>query len=379
MIDAIKIKNGLSPVEYAKLYFLFCIRICKLIDLRLESIEKVTINSFVKLQCNENWYYIGNDNSLDAIPINSESSKFELFLHKTVGETLLIEDRYGLKEGQKTEIIESIYSIEVYILFKIIYYFNELSKNGDLDGVQMIQMPQEGETIDTGYLLKYLGDLHSQSKPIFDLYCKSNSVPLALLAMYEGGITNAIGKIQREQKGFINFSDGSIEEFSNQKIIVEDILKNNKSFYIDAISSIFLCETGLILKIFNYLPGLKIPQSVINLLANISNKFSFTEDHVGNVGYSNGKIFFSKLEREKSDLIRSNFLKGIAAFESKPDNISVISDANRINIFFEIKFHAELCDSCSLSMFENIPILTDDPLFLKMVKLRIKTRSTIIL
>jgi hypothetical protein len=372
LIDGIKIKKVLSSTEYAKLYFLLCIRICGKIKLELESLPAVTINSFVKLQGKDNWYFIGEIDELDAILINGANNKCQLFLDKKVGKQIVLEDRYSLGDEERTEIIEKIFPIEIYILWKTIHNFNKLSQDGDLAGVQMVEMPQRDETVDPQYLLKFLDDLHSRTEPFFKLYCKDNNIPLAMLAANEGGLASAIGKIQREQKGFINFSNGSVKDFENQKKIAAKVIENQAPFYIDATSALFLCEIGLLPKIISHLPELKVPQSVINSLADVSEKFRYTEGQMGSMGYVQGKISISSLEKDKSDLIRFNFLKCIKLLESGPDNVCVISEANKIDCFPEFKIPAELCDACSLAQKDDTPVLTDDPLYLKMVELQTK-------
>jgi tetratricopeptide (TPR) repeat protein len=76
LIDGIKIKKVLSSTEYAKLYFLLCIRICGKIKLELESLSEVTPSSFVKLQGKNDWYLIGESDELDAILISSANNKY---------------------------------------------------------------------------------------------------------------------------------------------------------------------------------------------------------------------------------------------------------------------------------------------------------------
>jgi len=372
LIDGIKIKKVLSSTEYANLYFLLCIRICGKIKLELESLPAVTANSFVKLQDKDDWFFIGESDELDAILINIANNKYQLFVGKKVGEQIALEDRYNFGDEELTEVIEKIFPIEIYILWKTIHKFNKLSQDGDLAGVQMVKMPKQEEAIDPQYLLKFLDDLHSRTEPFFKLYCKDNNIPLAMLSVNEGGLASAIGKIQREQKGYINFSNGSAENFENQKKAATKVIESQASFHIDATSALFLCEIGLLPKIIFYLPGLKVPQSVINSLADISEKFRYAEGQAGTMGYVQGKISIASLEKDKSDLIRSNFLNGIEALESNPDNVCVISEANKIECFPEIKIPAELCDACSLAQRDNTPVLTDDPLYLKMIELQTK-------
>lgn len=369
LIDGIKIKKVLSSTEYAKLYFLLCIRICGKIKLQLESLPAVTADSFVKLQDKDDWYFIGNNDELDAILINSSNHKYNIFLDKKVGEQIALKDEYGFGDKERTEIIEKIFAIEIYILWKTIHHFNKLSQEGDLLGVQLVKMPEKSDTVDPQYLLKFLEDLNSKREPFFNLYCKDNNIPLTMLAVSEGGLASAIGKIQREQKGYINFCSSAAEDFEKQKTIAIKILETKAPFYIDATSALFLCEIGLLPKIYSHLPGLKAPQSVINFLADISEKFRYTEGHMGSMGYVQGKISISSLEKEESELIRSNFLKGIELLESNPDNVYAISEASKIECFPDMKIPAELCDACSLAQKDNTPVLTEDFLYLKMIEM----------
>lgn len=370
LIDGIRLKKVLSSTEYAKLYFTLFIKISAKINLELESKSVVTKNSFVKLQSKDDWYFIGERDELDAIIINNSNIKYHFFLDKKLGEQIVFEDTYSFGDEERIEIIEKIFPIEKYILWKTIHNFNKLTQDGDLSGVQRVMIPQKNETIDPQYLLKFLENLHSRNAPFFKLYCKNNNIPLAMLAANEGGIISAISKIQREQKGYINFSDGSTEDFENQKIKALNVIKNQEPFHIDATSALFLSEIGLLSKIITYIPGLKVPQSVLNFLADICEKFRYTEGQTESMGYVQGKIFISSLEIEKSNLIRFNFLKSIEVLESNPENVRVISEANQIECFPEIKIPAELCDAYSLAQMDNTSVLTDDPLYLKMVALQ---------
>ena len=64
------------------------------------------------------------------------------------------------------------------------------------------------------------------------MYCKEG-VPLAMLAVSEGGLTNAIGQIINENKGFINFSSGNLSELEMQKNIAKKIIELKLQFSLD--------------------------------------------------------------------------------------------------------------------------------------------------
>lgn len=371
IIEGLKIKKVLSPQEYAKLYFLLVIKIGKETDLNLDSLDMVKENTFVKLRNKDQWYFIGDDNELDTIPIFKTSNKYQLFIDKKIGDKIVFENRYNSQDRE--EVVDKIFSIEKYALWQTVQNFQNLSKDGDLDGVQMIKIPQKEETIDPKNLLNFLEDLHKQTEPFFKIYC-NNNLPLSMLALNEGGLTNAIGRIQQENKGFIHFSTETIKEFEKQKEIAKKVIVEKMPFYVDGTSALFLSEIGLFQKIHTYLPNLKVPQSVINLLADITDKFGYTADQAGYMGYAQGKIHFSSVEKDKRDLIQSNFIASIKIFELKPGNIGIISSANKMDCFSEKKIPGELCDACILAQIEDLPILTEDFLYLMMNQLETKKK-----
>jgi hypothetical protein len=249
-----------------------------------------------------------------------------------------------------------------------------LSAEDDLDWVQRIEIPQKEDSIDLQNLLKLFEDLKNKTEPIFELYCKNN-VPLAVLAASEGGLVNAVGYIQQENKGFINFSIGIIEELEKQKEIAKRIVDGKMPFYIDSTSAMFLSELGLFQKIHTYLPNLKVPQSVINFLADITEKFRYTPGRTDQIGYTKGKIIYSSVDKDKRDFVRSNFIASIKLFESNPKNLGNISLASKMDCFSEKEIPGELCDACILAQKENIPVLTEDFLYLKMNELETKKKA----
>ncbi len=66
----------------------------------------------------------------------------------------------------------------------------------------------------------------------------------------------------------------------------------------------------------------------------------------------------------KHGVLYSNFLECIGLLESKPENISVISSANKVDCFSEQNVPAELSDACILAQKENLAVLTEDFLYL---------------
>ena len=372
VIEGVKIKKILSLQEYANLYFLVNIKIGKLIKLNLDSLVKVKQNLFVKLKNQNKWYFIGNDCELDAIKILEENEIYSFFVNKKVGDKIIFRNKYGSETHE--EIIENIFPIEKYILWQSIQNFQKLSQDNILNGVQTIEIPKKEQTIDLKYLIAFFKDLHSKTKPFFEMYCKGR-VPLAMLAVSEGGLTNAIGQIVNENKGFINFSSGNLSELEMQKNIAKKIIELKLPFYLDGTSALVLSETGLLKKVYPYINNLKVSQSIIDLLIRIADKFKYSYGKTGYMMYSQEKIIVSTIKKERRELIKSNFTESINLLESNSKNISFISQANKADCCSEQKIPAELCDACILAQKEGIPVLTEDFLYLKMNEIETEKTS----
>jgi len=372
VIEGVRIKKNLSSEEYAKLYFLVFTLIGNLIKINLNSLEKVKKNTYVKFKNKDKWYFIGNGNELDATKILEDNDNYSLFINKKNGDEVIFQSKYS-SEIHK-EKIENIFSIDKYILWKIIQNFQELSKDNVLDSVQTIEIPKKEKTIDPKYLLAFLEDLQGKTEPFFEMYCKEK-FPLAMLAVSEGGLTNAIGRILNENKGFINFSSGTRAELEMQKTIARKVIENNQPFYLDGTSALVLSETGLLKKVYIRLSNLKVSQSVIDLLIQTTDKFRYSYGQTGYMVYSQGKIIVSTIGKDKRDLIQSNFIESIKLLELNPKNISTISLANKADCSSEQKIPAELCDACILAQKEGVSVLTEDFLYLKMNEIETKKKS----
>ena len=373
IVEGVKTKKSLSLQEYVKLYFVLSVKIGSRLSITLDSLDCVVDNTFIKLRNSDRWYYVGTDNELDALPISTTNNNYASFINKKVGGTVLFEGKYRSKIYE--EQIELIFSIEKYILWQTVQGFHKLGEEGTLEGIDMIEIPEKGDTVDPQYLLKFMEDLHKRTEPLFELYCKNN-VPLAILAISEGGLVGAIGRIQNEEQGYINFSVGTLDELEKQKEVARRVVEEGLQFYIDGTSALVLSEIGLLQKIYAYLPNLKVPQSVINLLAEIANRFKYVPGQTGDtMGYSKGKITISSIEEDKRELLHANFKSSVKFLESNPKNVEVISSANKLDCFSETKVPDDLSDACILAQRESLPALTEDFLYLKINELETKKKA----
>ncbi|MBK7764482.1 MAG: hypothetical protein IPI46_14275 [Bacteroidetes bacterium] len=265
---------------------------------------------------------------------------------------------------KKEKTIENRLPIEKYIIAQTHHHFLKLSNEGMWDGAISIEIPHlEDGSIDFKNFISLMEAHREPGKEFFNAYCDQN-LPFAMLAASEGGHINAIGRIQHEQRGFIRMSDGTLEEFKAQKDVISKILGSKESFYLDGTSAWILAETGLLSKLYQYIPNLKVPQSVISLLFEIKDNLSSTPDQVGQMFYFKGKVGIAELNIVARRKTGDRISEAIDLLEAKPHNIAVISSATKEEVFSEQKIPASLADATILSQRENIPILTEDFLYL---------------
>jgi len=360
ILAGVKMLKTPIPEHYAKL-FMYLIEIDSMTPLSLFSEPTFRPESFVKFKGEERWYYVGDGDQLDAIKIPPTDNRFAQFSDKVVGDTILFEFKYRAK--QEEHIIEIILPIDKYIFWQTKYCFNQLVAQGNLEGVEMIEVPKKGDTIDPVNIIALLEDERKGRGEFFNLYC-NKTVPLAFLAMSEGGLTNAIGLIQNEERGFIRCSSGEISEFDQQKEVAKRIIAG-EAFYIDGTSALILSEFGLLLEIHQHLPNLRVPQSVIAMLLKYKEKFLYIPGQKGYLQYVKGNVRMAPARPDREESLRKKFEDTVRLLESKPERMGVISSANKAGCFSEQRVPAELCDACVMAQKHGTLVLTEDFLYLQ--------------
>jgi hypothetical protein len=363
IVAGIKILRTPTPEQYAKLFVPFG-EIGNLMEFPLESLEEFQPELFVKFKGQERWYFVGDGDELDAIKISPADERYAKFSGVKLGGKVVFEFRYRPSSEHK---IKNILPIEKYILWQSAHHFNQLAAEGNLEAVEMIAVPMKEDSIDTANIIARFEDERKERGDSFDLYCREN-IPLAFLAAAEGGLIGAIGTIQNEGRGFIRFNSADPAEFNMQKEVAKGIL-NGDPFYIDGTSALILSETGLLPELYVHIANLRVPQSVINMLIKCKEKFRYAPGQAGHLQYVQGKLQISPPSPDRGESLQKKFDDAVKILESKPENIGVISAANKMDCFTEQKIPAELCDSCILAQKNNTPVLTEDFLYLQANKL----------
>ncbi|MES2134876.1 MAG: tetratricopeptide repeat protein [Patescibacteria group bacterium] len=358
VVEGIKILKRPSPEEYGSLFLIFS-EIGNLMDFPLTPDAAVVDGSFVKMKNEERWFLIGDGDELDALKI-PDALKGN-FIGKKVGDKVVLENKYSSERKEKE--VENILPLEKYILWQSVHQAQRLTIEGLWDKMQAIEVPTTETGIDTKYLIAILEEQNKRGQEFFETYCKNN-VPIALLAIVEGGLPQAIGRISNEERGFIKANAGTLQEMEAQKEVAKEIISGTP-FYLDGTSALFLSETGLLEKIYKHIPNLKVPQSVISLLLELGEKFRDFPGQAGFMRYAKGKIQFSQPDSSKREMIQKNFENSIKILETESKGTEVISQANKSKEFSEEKVPPSLADACILAQRDEVPILTEDFLYLQ--------------
>ena len=364
IVEGIKYLKRPSPEEYGNLFLIF-VEIENMMDFTLISNEKVEQNSFIKFKDEDKWFYIGTEEELDAIKIMPASHTE--YLNKRLDEKIVSSSKYRSKQTERK--IEKIFSIEKYIFWQSWHNAHKLSLEGAWDKMEVIEVPETEEGIDLKFLRakrEDLDDYDKETQEFFNMYCQPNNIiPFAYLVLKEGGLPAALGRLKKEQRGFINASSGTRQDKYEQNHIANQVI-DGQSFYLDGTSAWVLSETGLLGKVYPYLPNLKVPQSVITFLLDLKEKYSYMPRQFDHMCYDQGKIVMSDINQAQRRYIKNNFEQSIKILESKLENIVAISSANKSRVSSEQKIFPSLVDACVLAQRDNVPVLTEDFLYLHM-------------
>lgn len=368
IVEGIKLIKNPTAEQYGYL-LLYFVTLGNMMDLPVDSLDEVKNNVFIKLSGQDRWYFIGDKDEIDATKISQGDEAYELLIGKKIGDEIEFGEKYRASGSKHT--VENILSIEGYIHWLCRHHAEKLTTEKRWKAMEIIDVPTTSDGgVDPKYLIARLEDDKKSREDFFEMYSQKR-LPLAFLAVNQGGLTNAIGAIINEQKGYIHFSTGDLDEINQQKEVVKKILSGEK-FYIDGTSALVLSETGLLEDVYEYIPDISVPQSVISFLLEVNDKFRFAPGQTGHMAYSQGKLMFSSVDAEKRKRIRENFKKAIELLESRPEKVEAISEANKTGEFSEQRIDPALSDACILAQRDDSIVLTEDFAYLRVNEIETK-------
>ena len=355
IIQGIKLQQKVMPEDYSARYMdLLEITNC----VSIQSMPQVINNTFVKLKDKDQWYFIGDDNQLDATLIDVTNRLHQCFIDKNIGTELSLNKFDKISK----DTIELVFTYHQYIPHRIMWSFNTLCFENRLEYAAPIRLTQVGDTFDLSPLINIFEERINTTKDFFDSYIKAN-YPLAILSTVECGLLNAIQRILTNNRGFINSSSGLNDELLQQQSVAKKVIDGYIG-YLDATTVFFLIESDMLSKCLKYMPNIKIPNSVLSFLHSWVNKLTNHPSSGGHMAYMDGTLQFYKLDTTSNDILLERFRLSIKLLEASPNNIVYISKANKSSEFMEAEIPAELCDACILAQQDNVAVITEDYLYL---------------
>lgn len=355
IVSSIAKKKVLNSDDYGRLFFLISTKIGNTIELPKEILSEVIDGSYITFKNNSEWFCVGGEGLLGAKTIHKGSEKYEALIGKVATQPFIYKHKYSdMKEEMELSVI---FDERTFIINRVLSECNALMESDALKNMTRIHVPETETGIDMTYILKAMEDFNKPQLEFFKLYCE-NILPLAYLAVSEGSVTGAIGRISNEKKGLIRINDGNIDNVERQRKSALKILENNSKFIIDGTSALFLSEYGLIQKYKDLFANAVIPHSVIIMLSEIAEKANPKGISSGTMGYINGRLRFNELDEDRSRKFYENIVESIKVMEQLDGFL--ISETNRMDFKFGRKAPNSLCDPYSISEEIHLPIMSED-------------------
>jgi len=114
--------------------------------------------------------------------------------------------------------------------------------------------------------------------------------------------------------------------------------------------------------------NLYIPQSVIDMLSSLAERFGQSLESEGTVSIQKGELVVRTHDLNDMTDIRDRFLNAIKLCEATGETIKLLSDAVKSSDPLEKNIRSEFVDASILARQESAIVLTDDYLYLRIVK-----------
>lgn len=370
LVEGIRQAGNPTPVQYGGLFLTF-VQLESLPELSADGDESVGPERFVKLQGQEQWYFVGKGDALDATKALPDDPRGSELLGKKVGDEVALGSRY--RSGSRTQTVERVLPIEKYVHWKCVHHSQQLSEEGRWDAMEAIEVPTVDGTLDLTHLMARLEDERRPRDGFLEMY-RRDAVPLALLAVSEGGLAHALGTVARDQHAFVRFSTGEGGDLDRQKAVARRLIAG-EPFYLDGTSALALSRTGLLPAVHAHMPGLRVPQSVITFLLETRETFSGSPGPAGRMALVGGKLLLAEVDADAEARIEGDLREGIRLLESRPGAVIAISAAVKSSCLSEQKVPGSLSDACILAQRDATPVMTEDYLYLQGNALETKKRA----
>ena len=353
ILEGLRIKEIVSKEMYHACYMILN-EISNAGFVKNENESTVTNDVYVKISGIESWFYIGNKKEIDAIKLESVDGRYTvLWEQEFSSEVDWPGDQYQKNPPKRK--IENILAEPAYVRVRSQESFNKAAQEGSpyIWGINAEDPKQAIEN-----LKKLWTQIQQPSKGFFSTYIQHSS-PLSYLAKVEGGIGNAIGKICTWQEGFIHINDGTTDTEQKQIQAAHEVL-DGAPVFIDAISLLFLINTGLYKVVSENVEELFYTPSVLAYIREYASQYAQTRFQVGHISFGkNMEFIHSKYDHQNELKIKNNLLEAVDYLEqhAKKETSDFLS-SKKVDI--ESELASCITDPVAAARAKNTNIISDD-------------------
>lgn len=322
--------------------------------------EKVSENTFVKLDGIDNWFFIGKKSkSIDAISFEDSNDRcYKALIGKTIGDKIEWPGDDGRINKIKREIKDILFPSD-YIGFRGAQEMQKMAQAGS-PYIKMFEVGTTPESMKDS-LMKFLGREEKIFKQFID-----NKLPFSFYASLIGSTGNAFSKIRSYDEGFVNTvlnaEDWDIQRNNAQKAL------NGTLIHIDATSLFMLIETGTYKKILSSIPNFSVPSSAIDEHRNLIQKFSSIPKKGSlQIGLEKNDVKATMYDEESADKIKANIKEFCDYIQDKAKSVYGIGEQERCDNVIEDKIIPAVSDATIRAQQEaDSIVMTEDPVYISL-------------
>ena len=260
---------------------------------------------FVKLDGFPNgWFYIGEEESLGAECIKPGTANYTAVIHKSISEEIEWPADKFAKPNVKHKILHIVTAPE-FLSWRAHEAMENVARLGNAP-IWSIRVVNEEGSIDKENLRRFYQEQFYPNHEFFETYTNS-PLPFSFLCKMQGSLTQAIGRLSSERKGFIRCNNGTQADLEAQKATANDAL-NGTTCFIEGLAALVLAEARLLEIVINALPNLSVSTSVIRLLRETAGEFQTTSSSMGRGTFVEGNFEFRPRDKEMEETLRNQLL-----------------------------------------------------------------------
>jgi len=355
-IEGLKMYETLTTEIFSQLGTSFLINQSPLIE--SYEVTEITKDSYFRLS-NGEWYCFQKKDSLGAETIENgdEAGESKEFIGKQKDEVVnLPKLKY-----QNSEIkVQEILLVEGYVIRRAISSLMEAAKQGKNKHLISVEMGSSGDESDLKNITALMHDQDKEKQDFFKEHFQKSKLPVSLLALKEGGLDGALGRIQKNASAYLQINSGLHKDYVSGVSNAQKALRGSLCF-IDLTSALFFAEAGILDKVVDNLPCANISSSAINVLNQLSSNVRPQENRKGVMIYMpDGKLRYIENDPDEELTRYKAFRSGINSLKRGATIFHHISQPLKHQNYIENEIPGEYCDAYIKARESDSILISDD-------------------